>query len=69
MDLNPMLLSLLHGSGNKLHSAPHAQSGGVAYIKLLLVSTMMPATNRDVSPLQKLPHAGTTWCAPTRTAS
>lgn len=64
-----MLLSLLHRSGNKLHRAPNAQTGGVVYIKLLPVSRIMPAINRDVSPVQKVPRAGTTWCAPTRTAS
>lgn len=69
MDLNPMLLNLLHCFENKLHQAPNALLGGAVYIKLLPVSVITPAINRDVSLSQKLPHARKTDCAPTGTAS
>lgn len=64
-----MLLNLLHHSENKLHFAPDAQPGGVAHTKLPPVSIIMTAINRDVSPVQKLTHAGAAWCAPTHSAS
>lgn len=60
MDLNPMLLSFLPHSENKLQCAPNAQPVGTVRVKLLLVSIIMPAIDRDVNLLQKLPHAGTT---------
>lgn len=68
MDLNPMLLSILHCSENKLRGATTAQLGSVVCIKLPPVSIITLAINRDVSPTPKLLHARKTWCAPTGTA-
>lgn len=65
MDLNPMLLSILHCFENKLHGALTAQLGSVVYIKLPLVSIITLAINRDVSLTPKLLNARKTWCAPT----
>lgn len=69
INLNPVLLSLLHHFENKLHRAPNAQPGDVAQTKLPPESRIMASINRDVSPAQKLAHAGAAWCAPTHSAS